>query len=52
VRAYVVEAENFASIHNHSAFARLVRPIGPQETARPGARRGPHLNLLLTGTSG
>jgi GTP cyclohydrolase IB len=24
VRAYVVEAENFESIHNHSAFARLV----------------------------
>ena len=26
VRAYVVEAENFESIHNHSAFARLSRP--------------------------
>jgi GTP cyclohydrolase I len=25
VRAYVVEAENFESIHNHSAFARLSR---------------------------
>jgi GTP cyclohydrolase FolE2 len=25
VRAYVVEAENFESIHNHSAFARLAR---------------------------
>lgn len=25
VRAFVVEAENFESIHNHSAFARLVR---------------------------
>jgi conserved hypothetical protein TIGR00294 len=24
VRAYIVEAENFESIHNHSAFARLV----------------------------
>jgi len=24
VRAYVVEAENFESIHNHSAFARIV----------------------------
>jgi len=23
VRSYVVEAENFESIHNHSAFARL-----------------------------
>jgi GTP cyclohydrolase I len=27
VRAYVVEAENFESIHNHSAFARVVRPM-------------------------
>ncbi len=26
IRAYVVEAENFESIHNHSAFARIVRP--------------------------
>ena len=26
VRAYVVEAENFESIHNHSAFARVTRP--------------------------
>ncbi|HEY7765383.1 MAG TPA: GTP cyclohydrolase FolE2, partial [Aestuariivirgaceae bacterium] len=25
VRAYVIEAENFESIHNHSAFARLAR---------------------------
>jgi MptA/FolE2 family GTP cyclohydrolase len=25
VAAYVVEAENFESIHNHSAFARIVR---------------------------
>ena len=25
IRAYVVEAENLESIHNHSAFARLVR---------------------------
>jgi len=25
IRAYVVEAENFESIHNHSAFARIVR---------------------------
>ena len=52
VRAYVVEAENFESIHNHSAFARLVRPIGPQESALSGGRRGPQLNLLLTGTTG
>lgn len=26
VHAYVVEAENFESIHNHSAMARIVRP--------------------------
>jgi GTP cyclohydrolase I len=26
VSSYVVEAENFESIHNHSAFARLARP--------------------------
>lgn len=26
VGGYVVEAENFESIHNHSAFARIVRP--------------------------
>lgn len=26
VRAYVVEAENFESIHNHSAYARLAGP--------------------------
>lgn len=26
VAAYVVEAENFESIHNHSAYARIVKP--------------------------
>lgn len=26
IGGYVVEAENFESIHNHSAFARIVRP--------------------------
>ena len=34
VRGYTVEAENFESIHNHSAFARIVRaalPDGPAE---------------------
>jgi GTP cyclohydrolase FolE2 len=37
INAYVVEAENFESIHNHSAFARIARP-GPvtrQEAASP-----------------
>lgn len=28
VRTYVVEAENFESIHNHSAYARLAGPAG------------------------
>ena len=30
VRSYVIEAENFESIHNHSAFARLSSPAGPR----------------------
>ena len=34
VGAYAVEAENFESIHNHSAFARLTRPRPGK--ARPG----------------
>ena len=25
IRAYVIEAENFESIHNHSAYARIAR---------------------------
>lgn len=28
IGAYVVEAENFESIHNHSAYARLTGPVG------------------------
>ena len=28
IRAYAIEVENFESIHNHSAFARLMRPNG------------------------
>ena len=32
--SYVVEAENFESIHNHSAYARIERTPG---TARPGS---------------
>jgi len=27
----VVEAENFESIHNHSAFARITSPAGTRE---------------------
>jgi len=33
VGAYTVEAENFESIHNHSAFAKLSRPAIVQESA-------------------
>ena len=36
VLAYTVEAENFESIHNHSAFARVARP-----SPAPGTRRRP-----------
>ena len=51
VHAYVVEAENFESIHNHSAFARLVRPVAPEASASSGGRRAPHLKLQLLGTT-
>jgi MptA/FolE2 family GTP cyclohydrolase len=50
VRAYEVEAENFESIHNHSAFARLARPIAP-DVQNSGSRRAPHLDLILTGAT-
>lgn len=49
VGAYVVEAENFESIHNHSAFARIARPIPAAGPAQPGKRQDPHLHLLSTG---
>jgi GTP cyclohydrolase FolE2 len=52
VRAYVVEAENLESIHNHSAFARLVRSIALQESAHSDTRRDPHLKLLPAGATG
>ena len=52
VHAYMVEAENFESIHHHSAFARLVRPNAHERSAHSGRRRDPHLNPLLTGTTG
>jgi GTP cyclohydrolase I len=48
VRAYTVEAENFESIHNHSAFARLVRPARTAAAALSGER---HLHLLPTETT-
>jgi GTP cyclohydrolase FolE2 len=49
VRAYVIEAENFESIHNHSAFARLTRPAPPVATVRSGKQ---HADLHLAGTAG
>ena len=49
VRAYVIEAENFESIHNHSAVARLVRPAPAIATAPSGSR---HPDFLNTGTTG
>ena len=50
IYSYVVESENFESIHNHSAFARLARPIAP-EVPYSGSRRAPHLDLILTGAT-
>ena len=32
IEAFAVEAENFESIHNHSAFARITKPRAPQAT--------------------
>jgi len=49
VHGYVVEAENFESIHNHSAFARLVRPIEVAH-AHSGRRRDQRSSLHLMGT--
>lgn len=51
VGAYVVEAENFESIHNHSAFARIVRTSLAVGSAQPGKRQDQHLHLLSTGTT-
>lgn len=46
VGAYVVEAENFESIHNHSAFARIVRTSLAAGSAQSGKRQDRHLHLL------
>ncbi len=35
IGAYVVEAENFESIHNHSAFARIVRSDSQDKGSQP-----------------
>ena len=43
VVAYVVEAENFESIHNHSAFARIERAHPAAGSAQPARRGDRHL---------
>ena len=43
--------ENFESIHNHSAFARIARTSSAVEPAQSGKRRDQHLHLLSTGTT-
>lgn len=49
VGAYVVEAENFESIHNHSAFARIVQPNQALWSAPSIKRQDQHLHLLPMG---
>ncbi len=49
VGAYVVEAENFESIHNHSAFARLVRPRAADMPIQAERWQARTLQLLITG---
>ena len=49
VRAYVVEAENFESIHNHSAFARVVRPRDHDTVGACPTPRRQNLRQLPTG---
>ena len=48
--SYVVEAENFESIHNHSAFARLSRQVPAVQPVPTGRGRGqpPALSLART----
>jgi len=46
VGAYVVEAENFESIHNHSAFARIVQPSPSVLSTLLGKRHNRNLHLL------
>jgi GTP cyclohydrolase FolE2 len=52
VRAYVVEAENFESIHNHSAFARVVSQRDRDSAgSRPATRRQNPWQLPMGGTA-
>jgi GTP cyclohydrolase FolE2 len=39
IGAFVVEAENFESIHNHSAFARIEHPAEEVSAGRSEANR-------------
>lgn len=45
VLAYTVEAENFESIHNHSAFARILQPSLATKSERRSASRAGGLRL-------
>ena len=38
VRAYTIEAQNFESTHNHSAFARIGRPASAVPPTQPEER--------------
>ena len=51
VDAYVVDAENFESIHNHSACARIVRTSLAAGSMLSGKKQDQHLHLLLRGTT-
>jgi GTP cyclohydrolase FolE2 len=51
VGAYVVEAENFESIHNHSAFARIERPSPACDFIRSDAEPGRDPHFSSTGDS-
>lgn len=46
VGAYVIEAENFESIHNHSAFARIARTRPAVGLAQFGKQQDRHLLFL------
>jgi GTP cyclohydrolase IB len=52
VGAFVVEAENFESIHNHSAFARIVRADPALASSQPVRRHDRQLRLLSMGVAG
>ena len=49
VGGYVVEAENFESIHNHSAFARIVQPSPSVLSPLSAKRHDQNLHLLALG---